>query len=220
MLANNPFIVITSTGKEIVVDRIKEKVELQLHINSAINQGGLIILKGDPGVGKSTLLNWILLDLKNKGDLQVIKEDFTPSIYNKLRAVSLPQNKKVLVMLDDFNNIELLDKSGQDKIIKLISELSLRIGILLIENRKEGVERDFKALGHKFVKFELKGLSHDDLEKLVINRLNLSRDVPTEQLDPFTAEEFEKIYKKSLGNARIALLICATLFDQKQTSLI
>lgn len=220
MLANNPFIVITSTGKETVVDRIKEKVELQLYINDAINQGGLIILKGEPGAGKSTLLNWVLTDLKKKGDLQIIKDDFTPSIYNKLRAINLSPNKKMLIMLDDFNNLELLDRPGQEKVVKLISELSLRIGVLLIENRKEGVERDFKALGHKFVKFELKGLAHDDLEKLIINRLNLSRDVPTEQLDPFAPDEFDKIFKKSLGNPRIALLICATLYDQKQMSLV
>lgn len=220
MLANNPFIVITSSGHEKVVDRVKEKVELQMQINEALKNGKIVVLKGSPGVGKSTLVNLIVNNLKKSQNVSVIREDFTPSVYNKLRSLNLGVIKKTLVILDDFNNVELLDKNSQEKVIKLMSELAEKAALLLIENRTEGVEKDFRRMHIEAVKFDITGLQRTDLRQLLTDRLNMVRDVPRDNIDPFTDDEFEKIYRKSGGNPRIALLICATLFDQKETSLI
>ncbi len=220
MLANNPFIVITSSGHEKVVDRVKEKVELQMQINEALKNGKIVVLKGSPGVGKSTLVNLIVNNLKKSQNVSVIREDFTPSVYNKLRSLNLGVIKKTLVILDDFNNVELLDKNSQEKVIKLMSELAEKAALLLIENRTEGVEKDFRRMHIEAVKFDITGLQRTDLRQLLTDRLNTVRDVPRDNIDPFTDDEFEKIYRKSGGNPRIALLICAALFDQKETSLI
>jgi replication-associated recombination protein RarA len=220
MLANNPFIVITSSGHEKVVDRVKEKVELQMQINEALKNGKIVVLKGSPGVGKSTLVNLIVNNLKKSQNVSVIREDFTPSVYNKLRSLNLGVIKKTLVILDDFNNVELLDKNSQEKVIKLMSELAEKAALLLIENRTEGVEKDFRRMHIEAVKFDITGLQRTDLRQLLTDRLNMVRDVPRDNIDPFTDDEFEKIYRKSGGNPRIALLICAALFDQKETSLI
>ncbi len=220
MLANNPFIVITSSGNEKVVDRVKERVELQMQINEALKNGKIVVLKGNSGVGKSTLVNLIVKNLKNAKNINVIREDFTPSIYNKLRSINLSPANKTLIILDDFNNIELLDKNAQERVLQLMFELSNRAAILLIENRNEGVDKDFKRIHKEITKFDVTGLQRSDLKQLLIDRLNATRDVPRDNLDPFTDEEFDKIYKKSDGNPRIALLICAALFDQKETSII
>jgi predicted ATPase len=220
MLANNPFIAITSSGKEKVVDRVKERVELQLYINDALKDGKLIIIKGNPGAGKSTILNTLLRDLQKTKNIEIIKEEFTPSIYNKLRSISFNPAHKFIIIMDDFNNIELFDKTSQIKLIELMDELAKKACVILVENRDEGVENDFKRLGKRFDKYELGGLQRSDLKQLIMDRLNSVRTVPRDNLDPFTEEEYDKIFKKSGGNPRIALLICSALFDQKESNII
>ncbi len=220
MLANNPFINITSSGNEKVIDRVKERIELQVSLNDALYYGKLIVLKGQQGVGKSTLINSIIKDLARSNNISVVKEDFTPSIYNKLRMLTINPAKRALIVLDDFNNVELLDKNSQIKVLNLMDELAQRMAILLIESRDEGVEKDFKRLGKKFEKHEITGLTHDDLRQIIIDRLNMVRPIPQVSLGPFTEDEYNKIFKKSGGNPRIALLICSALYDQKQGNLV
>lgn len=220
MLANNPFINITSSGNEKVIDRVKERVELQVSVNDALYHGKIIILKGRPGVGKSTLIHSIIKDVGRTNNIDVVKEDFTPSIYNKLRTLTFNPARRSLIVLDDFNNVELLDKNSQIKVLNLMDELAQRMAMLLVENRDEGVEKDFKKLGKKFEKHEIGGLPRDDLRQVILDRLNMVRPIPRKSLEPFTEEEYNKIFKKSGGNPRIALLICSALYDQKQSNLI
>ncbi len=220
MLADNPFITIVASDKDKIEGRINEKVELQLHLNEIINRNGIVLLKGDPGIGKSTLVNWVLADLRKRKNLEIVKEEFTPSVYNKLRNISIIPNKQILVILDDFNNLELLDARSQDKVLNLVIDLSKKLGLLLVENRKTGVENALKAHGAVMEKFELKGLNKTDLRAVITDRLNLIRKVPTEDLEPFTEEEFAEIYKKTGGNVRVTLLICARLYDQRESPMI
>ncbi len=220
MLANNPFINITSSGNEKVINRVKERVELQVSLNDALYHGKLIILKGQQGVGKSTLIHAIIKDLSRSSNIDVVKEEFTPSIYNKLRTLTFNPTKKALIVLDDFNNIELLDKNSQLKVLNLMDELAQKMAIILIESRDEGVEKEFKKLGKNFEKHELRGLSESDLKQIIIDRLNMVRPIARNSLEPFTEEEYGKIFKRSGGNPRIALLICSALYDQKQLKLV
>jgi hypothetical protein len=90
----------------------------------------------------------------------------------------------------------------------------------LVENRDEGVEKELKAQSKQFKKYQLDGMSKGDLKQIIINRLNLSRTTKSDSLEPFTESEYDKIYKKSKGDPRIALLICSALFDQKTNNII
>ena len=220
MIADNPFVSITFNEKDIVVDRVNEKVDLQLAINKILASGGIIVLKGRPGAGKSTLIGVVLRDLRKSRKIDVVEEDFTPTVYNMIRSLDVHTQKRKLVILGDFNNIELIDKSSQQKIVDMIYSMSRNVAMILIENRDAGVEKEFKKLGRNFENLELGGLSKSDLRKIVVNRLNSIKKKSSDSLEPFTEDEYEKIYRKSGGNPRIALLICSAIYDQKSTRVI
>ena len=222
MVIDNPFIVITSTGEEEVVDRVEESIDLQLYINEVINNGGIILINGDPGVGKSTIINFVLRDIKKRDDIKVNKDSFTPSVLSKIKSLSKETGKKLLVILDDFNNIELIDKDQRDGIIRLLNELgSIGIGIIVVNNTKNNkTQKLINKIKTKFYIINVRGMKDEDIKKIIINRLNLIRKTKSNSLSPFTEEEIDKIIKEARGNPRIVLLICATLYDTKKEKLI
>ena len=220
MAGDNPFISITYSENDTIVDRANERIELLILVNEAMEHGGIVVLKGAPGMGKSTLLNAVEKELKKSKNVDTMKEEFTPAVYNKIRNLNINPAKKMLVELDDFNNIEMLDKLSQQRVIDLLYSLSQKIAILIVENREEGIEKELKSQSKQFKKYQLEGLSKEDLKQVIINRLNSVRPTKSDLLDPFTEAEYEKIYKKAKGNPRIALLICSALYDQKTNSII
>ncbi|MCL4376280.1 ATP-binding protein [Candidatus Parvarchaeota archaeon] len=220
MAGNNPFISITYSENDIIVDRVNERIELLILINEAMEHGGIVVLEGAPGMGKSTLLNATEKELKKSKNIDVIREEFTPAVYNKIRSLDINPAKKLVIELDDFNNVEMLDKMSQQRVIDLLYNLSQKIAVLIVENREDGIEKELKAQSKQFKKYNLDGLSKEDLKQIIINRLNSVRSTKSDSLEPFTEVEYEKIYKKARGNPRIALLICSALYDQKTNSII
>ncbi len=220
MAGSNPFISITYSNDDVVVDRVNERIEVLILINEAIGYGGIVVIKDAPGTGKSTLLGTIEKELKKSSNVEIIKEEFTPAVYNKIRNININTPKRLVVVLDDFNNIEMLDNFNQQRVIDLLYNLGQKAAIILVENRIEGVEKELEKQNKKFKRYELDGLSREDIKQIIINRLNTVRSTKSESLEPFTQVEYEKIYKKSRGNPRIALLICSALYDQKTNSII
>ncbi|MCW1293863.1 MAG: ATP-binding protein [Candidatus Parvarchaeota archaeon] len=216
-MPNNPFIIITSTENDKVVDRVKERAELQLAINDLLHkEGGLIVVHGPPGIGKSTIINWVTSDLKMKEGLAITKEEFNLTVFNKLKTFNIPENEKAIIILDDFNNLDLLDRQTQSKLLDLIIELSKRIVVILVDNREQGIHKQLSKLKHDFRELKVGPMDKEDILQMITDRLNLVRPVPSSDISPFTKEEIEKIYHKSNGNPRVVLLILSTLFDKKQ----
>ena len=220
MVSDNPFISITYAKSDTIVNRVNEKIELLILLNEAMDHGGVVVIKGAPGMGKSTIINAIGNEIKKSKKIEIIYEEFTPAVYNKIRSIDITPSKKILLVLDDFNNIEMLDKLSQQRVIDLLYNLSQNLAMMLVENRDEGIEKDFERQEKNFRRYEIKELSKGDMKQIIINRLNTTRKSKSDSLDPFTPAEFEKIYKKSRGNPRIALLICSALYDQKTNSVI
>ena len=196
MAGNNPFISITYSDNDTIVDRVNERIELLILINEAMDHGGIIVLQGAPGIGKSTLISAIEKELNKSKDIEVIKEEFTPSVYNNIRNLNITNTKKIVIELDDFNNIEMLDKMSQQRVIDLLYNLSQKIAILIVENRENGVEKELKAQSKQFKKYNISGLSKEDIKQIIINRLNSVRSKKSDSIEPFTEEEYEKIYKQ------------------------
>mgnify|MGYP001626207568 FL=1 len=208
-MLNNPFIVITSTENDKVVDRVRERAELQLAINDLLHKnGGIIVVYGPPGIGKSTIINWVTADLKRKEDLSVMKEEFGLTVFNKLKTFNIPPDKKAIIILDDFNNLDLLDRQTQNKILDLIIELSKKIVVIVVDNRDKPVHKQLSSLEKETVKeLKVESMNKNDILQMIANRLNLVRPVPSSDIAPFTKEEIDKVYHKSDGNPRVVLLI-------------
>ncbi|MDP8012774.1 MAG: hypothetical protein RAK22_01590 [Nanoarchaeota archaeon] len=219
---DNPFIIITSTGNEDVVDRVEERIDTQMYINEIINEGGILLIKGDPGVGKSTIINWIVNDVKKTQNLDVIKDTFTPAMLAKIKGLSIRQGKKLLIILDDFNNVILLNKSQQADTINVLNMLANnKVGVIVIDNRADKqIDKMMVGIKAKMHVMSIKGLKDEDIKRIIINRLNEVRKVKSDSLSPFTEEEISKILKRVRGNVRAALLICAALYDTKQEKLV
>ena len=73
-------------------------------------------------------------------------------------------------------------------------DLSKKLGLLLVENRKTGVENALKAHGAVMEKFELKGLNKTDLRAVITDRLNLIRKVPTGYRLTYTYFVFDTLF--------------------------
>ena len=159
MAGSNPFISITYSNDDVVVDRVNERIEVLILINEAIGYGGIVVIKGAPGTGKSTLLGTIEKELKKSSNVEIIKEEFTPAVYNKIRNININTSKRLVVVLDDFNNIEMLDNFNQQRVIDLLYNLGQKAAIILVENRIEGVEKELEKQNKKFKRYELDGLS-------------------------------------------------------------
>ncbi len=220
MASYNPFISITYSKDDTIVDRVNERIELLILLNEAMDHGGVIILKGAPGMGKSTLIGAVQNELEKSSRINIIKEEFTPTVYNEIRGIENSPEKKTLIILDDFNNIEMLDRLSQQKVIDMVYKISQNIAVMLIENRDEGVEKELETQGKLFKKLTLGGLSKEDIKQVILNRLNIARKTKSDSLSPFNPIELDKIYKKAKGNPRITLLICSALYDQKTNTII
>ncbi|MCW1291691.1 MAG: hypothetical protein QXL76_01030 [Candidatus Rehaiarchaeum fermentans] len=211
-MINNPFISIVPVKGENLVDREKEIAELSMLIYNALNKEiGPIIIKGYPGVGKTSIILHLISTLDK--NVNVIYRYLDSDTLEYLSSLKLEDNRKYLIIIDDINNEDGFTKEKIASFHSLIKNLVKKCAVILIDNRKKDISTEVSFENLKVM--EIKGLSYEDLKKVIINRLNTIRNRPSNDISPFSEKEIEEVYKKSGGNPRFALLILATLFDEK-----
>lgn len=207
----NPFLTIVPVEGEKLLDREQEIAELHLAVNRELKGDvGGIVVKGDPGVGKTSLVRYVLSTI-NSPNVNIVYRILDNDTVHFLATLKL--DRTYLIAIDDVNNEEGFADNKRIEFHNFLEENSSKVHFILIDNRKRDISKEIKIENLKII--ELGGLSYEDIKNLVIDRLNTIRNKPSNDISPFTEKELKQVYEKTKGNPRFVLLILATLFDEK-----
>lgn len=195
---DNPFSIKPSPDTLVGIDKKRDE------LIDLINGGNIILLTGQPGIGKTSLLKWIELNLQKHEvfylDAEEINDSF--SIDNFLK-----KNTKSLFRKYPKNAVILLDES-QCSNLKLNDAMKLHwdqnhIKSIVIAQTTEALDETFSEgfvdrIGHRIIK--LTGLNKSKVYELIQMRTN--------EENPFNKEAIELIAKISDYNPRKILENC------------
>lgn len=213
----NPFLSIVPRKTENIVALDKE-VKQAKKMAKGIEKGKILFISGEYGSGKSLILKKLEKAIPKK----VEKKEFIANIdlMNDLKGLPMEEamHKKLVVYIDRMDLIEVMKKKQVDRIVEMIivgSEASVGFIISITPRVLNNLFKRYPDLKNKSSVYEMKPLSLKQTKELVLSRLNESRKKKSKKFEPFTKEEIEYVWKKSKGNPRMILLICATLYDAK-----
>jgi hypothetical protein len=213
---DNPFLRIVPDKNEKIIDREKVSKELVEKTLKALKGGTLILLSADYGMGKSIITNHFIKSLKK--DIKIIEMGFSNFIADDIRNLPSETKNEILVIIDRFDLIDGMRNDDKNKVVNLILERGNK-GLTFIVlctpdvlNKIFGINPEFKKKGDII---SIPSMTYEEAKELVISRLNETRRQKSQSLDPFTETEIKEIWKKSKGNPRMILLLCATLYDRK-----
>lgn len=220
MKVMNPFLFITPREKDLLVGREKFLEKIKTSVMKSLDDSIIISINGDFGIGKTLFVEKAIKDLKKKKSLKLYKYDFNFNLLNDLRT--LPSEKKLkkqmVVIIDRFELILSLSSYLQKKILEIMQDLC-NAGITQIITTSEGLLKELKnikpGINKYFKVLNVPSMNFNESKKLIISRLNESRPKKKDSLNPFTLDEVKKIHKKSQGNPRMVLMLCAGLFEEK-----
>lgn len=229
---SNPFTldVIPSlfTGYKTEISTILEKLSLK---------SGNILVLGDSGVGKTTLLRWLTLNLPPrffplyihrmpKEYAQIfdlirfsLTQDRTSSPsgtgLSQVEAV-INQNLKdriLVVMIDEAHD---LDEDACKNLLSLGDIQNVIIILAGMPQLKDVIMNDAPLFYNRFTeKIVLDHLSLDDTKNLIIKRI---ANVGGRGFEPFTDGALQKIYEHSKGHPRTIIKICDRLVSKALNS--
>jgi len=219
-MVNNPFFSVTPLKKDMIVGRKEFLKNINKEVMSSLIDNKIIIIKGDSGMGKSFFVRSAVDELKTKKSIKLFNYDFSLDLINKLRK--LPDEskikKQIVVVIDRFELMLMLSEQLQTKIFELMTELC-KTGITFLITSSDDLIEKTRILNLELKKyfktFNVPGLTYEEAEDLVINRLNMERKKDLKSIEPFTVKELKEVYKNSKGNPRIILMLCGVLFDNK-----
>ncbi|MCW1301135.1 MAG: ATP-binding protein [Candidatus Nanoarchaeia archaeon] len=212
----NPFLEIVASGEEeIVGSKFKEFLEkVKKEIPKLIGGERIILIVGEPGSGKSLIIKKITKDLRRK-KVEVLS--FSPRLIDDLRNV----REKEAIVIENFHLIEALNPEETNKIIELILELT-NAGVTFIVEASPSTVQMLKKLGRNIARqleiFEVPKLTQEDLYEFILSKLRKVRGKKIKDIEPFTKEDVAKIWEKSKGNPRMAILLAQVLYDIKLRS--
>jgi predicted ATPase len=211
----NPFLYIVPSENEQIVNRERETAELHLAINKFLKLGGgVIVVKGAPGMGKTSLVKFVLNSLKNEPGIKTAYFELDTLSLERLNELNIDPKYKYVIAIDDINNEEGFTPMQKARLRDLILKLASKVCLIVIENREKGIDKDLPQDRKEIV--EIGGMPLQDIKQIIINRLNKIRNQPSNSIEPFKEKDIESAYRKSSGNIRMILLILAALFDRLQ----
>lgn len=217
---DNPFLRIVPDKNEKLIDKEKVSQELETKTMKALKGGTLILLSADYGMGKSIITNNFLKKVDKK--IIVIELGLTSFINDDIRNLPSEKKKDILVVIDRFDLIDGMRDEDKNKLMSLIVERNNKGLTFLILCTPNTLDNIFK-LNHEFEKrsdiVTVTSMKFEDARDLIVSRLNKVRN-KSSSIDPFSENEIKEIWRKSKGNPRMILLLCATLYDRKMVGAI
>lgn len=214
----NPFMSIIPREQDNVFGRSAFFSDLKSGTEQAINGEKILVIEGDPGTGKSAIMKK-LQNLLEKNKIKVFMLDFAGDVLNEVRSLPVEKGKEIFVMIDRFELIDSMKEYEAKKLLELIIEFSEQGLTFLLATTDEGL-KTAKKLSNEFsgrtIAYHLPMLDYKHAKKMVVDRLNSVREKESESTAPFTDDELRQIWKKSGGNPRMMLMLCASLYEQKR----
>lgn len=213
---DNPFLIIVPDEYGKLIDREEVIIDLEKKTMNALDGGTLILFSAGYGMGKSIIKEKLKKKLKRK--VKVIEFNFTNFIADDIRNLPFEKKKDILVIIERFDLIEGMSKNNKNKILNLIIERNNKGLTFLLLCTPDVVKKLFD-LNDNFEKrseiVTVSEMTFEEARQMVVSRLNTMRKAKSGSIEPFTEFEMTEIWKKSKGNPRMILLLCASLYDRK-----
>jgi hypothetical protein len=221
MNVENPFLFITPRkGKDKLVGRFDFLKKVKKTVINSLKKQSIVTLNGDFGIGKSLFVKKTVKELNKRKSIKIYRFDFNFNLLNELR--NLPSEKRIkkeiVVVIDRFELILSLSSFLQDKILQIMTDLCKAEITIIVTTSSDLLEKikDMKPkIKNYFKVLEVPSMNFEETQKLIISRLNEVRPKKSNSIEPFTKYEIKEIYKKSKGNPRMILMLCAALFEEK-----
>lgn len=212
----NPFIHITPRQKEEIVGAKNVLRDLNKGLNDVISRNRILMLTGKPGSGRSLMTREFIRLIKKRKGLHIKEFSLSNRLAHELKMCSTKKCKDVYI-ITEFEYYAGMDKNLLKRLINTIANLSKKGVKFFLSTTSESVA-DLLSLDDEFKRkariITIPPLTLPEAKKLIILRLNEVRK-KSNSLSPFSEKEVTYIWKKSRGNPRMILMICASLFDAK-----
>ena len=215
----------------------REHEDAYRHLEYAISESkGFAVITGEVGSGKTTLINYLLYNLKLDIHIGLITNTNIPAsqflkaicrefeidvdvrekvdimeIFQDFLLERYAQNERVLLIIDEAQNISLEAMEEIRMLSNLEAEKSHLIQIILIgqpELKSKLQRHDLKQFAQRVsTHYHINGLSKDEVNNYIRYRLEVGE---AENLDIFQEDAIELIYQHSLGIPRIINVLCDT----------
>lgn len=214
----NPFMEIVPRESEALVDRQSFFKELKEGAESSLDGRKILALEGTYGSGKTIVVNKLIALLK-RNKIEVITLSVTGDIINELRNLPLEKGRDIFVVIDRFDLVESMDRDDIKKILDLMLEFSGKKLTFLVKTTESALRkaRDVsEEFSSRLSVHRLPMLDYEYAKQMAIDRLNEARTSKKNSLEPFTDDEFRKLWDKANGNPRMILMLCAALYEQRR----
>lgn len=195
---------------------------------------GIILLTGDVGTGKTTLIRYILEEVKDNIEVATIyntnvaaehlfasiMEEFGLDSHfgNKIRALKTFQsylhslhelNRKPLLIIDDAQNLSIEALEEVRLLSKLQNDIRMFVQIIIVgqpELETKLADPKVSSLTQRIsVSYKLLPLDRNDTEKYIIHRL---KTAGCRKTNLFTPAALDLVYRTTCGIPRTINLLC------------
>lgn len=217
---NNPFLYITPRSKEELVGRKEFLDNIEKKIMESLDKHAIIAVNGPVGIGKTLFIENVISKLEPRKDIKIFKLDFSLNTLNDLRSIPNEKeiNKQIIILIDRFELILSLTKEIQLKVLEVMAKLCEAEITIILATTTDLIQKvaDINPVVKKYFNIlNVPAMKYEEVKKLIISRLNEVRKTASNNLAPFSEDDISKIYKNSKGNPRMALMLCASLYEKK-----